>query len=57
MEIRCEGGLAMNKLGLIEATRTGLLFRQNAPIEGESLVVRKAMEKGGLGAGMVRLQL
>ena len=47
----------MNKLGLIEATRTGLLFRQNAPIEGESLVVRKAMEKGGLGAGMVRLQL
>ena len=47
----------MNQVGLIEATRTGMMLRQNDPIEGESLVVRKAMEKGGLGAGMVRLQL
>ena len=40
MEIRCEGGLAMNELGLIEATRTGLMVRQKATIEGEGLVVR-----------------
>ena len=47
----------MNKLGLIEAIRTGIMVREKATIEGEGLVVRKAMEEGGLGAGMVRLQL
>ena len=47
----------MNQVGLIEAARTGIMLRQNAPKEGEGLVVQKAMEKGGLGAGMVRLQL
>jgi hypothetical protein len=29
----------MNQVGLIEATMTGIMFRQNAPIEGEGLVV------------------
>ena len=47
----------MRQLGLVKATRTGLIFRKKAPIEGESLVVCKALQEGGLSAGMVRLQL
>ena len=56
MEIRCEGGLTTQLIGLIEATRRGLVFRQNAPVNGEGLVVCKALEEGGLGASMVWLQ-
>ena len=56
MEIRCEGGLTTQLFGQIEAPRRGLVFRQKTPVESEGLVVCKALEEGGLGASMIRLQ-